>query len=154
MAVEPRIKVEDEAIKAALQRLGRALPLGGDMTPAMQSLGRIGKTGAQLRFRSETAPDGTRWLRSKRAKAEGGQTLSLTRRLRNSITYAADHASVEIGTNVIYARIHQLGGVAGRVYETGGVFLPARAYLGFSDADTEEAIRTLNDHYRRVFYGT
>ncbi len=36
-----------------------------------------------------------------------------TARLKNSIAYRADKDSVAIGTNVIYARIHQLGGMAG-----------------------------------------
>lgn len=111
MALDASIKIDDREVSAAVERLRLALPLGGDMTPAMKGIGRVLKTGAQLRFRSGKSPDGRSWQQSHRAREEGGQTLSLTRRLRNSITYRAEHDSVEVGTNVVYAAIHQFGGI-------------------------------------------
>lgn len=111
MVVETRIEVRDQQVLDAMERLRRALPLGGDMSPATRSMARVLKTGAQLRFRSMHGPDGTPWPASRRAQEEGGQTLSLTRRLRNSITSAYDRNSATVGTNVAYAAIHQFGGV-------------------------------------------
>lgn len=109
MVAELRVTIEKDDIKEALERLRISLP-SGDMTPTMQALGRALKSGAQLRFRSMTGPDGTQWPKSRRA-AGGGQTLSMTRRLRNSITFAATRDSVTVGTNVLYAAIHQFGGI-------------------------------------------
>lgn len=111
MAIETTVKIEDREVQQAVERLRLGLPLGGDMTPAMNGMGRVLKTAAQLRFREAKGPDGQAWQQSFRAQAEGGQTMSLTRRLRNSITYRADHESVEVGTNVAYAVVHQFGGV-------------------------------------------
>jgi len=111
MVVDMRVSISDRAVADALERLRLALPLSGDMSPAMRSMARVLKTGAQLRFRSMHAPDGTPWQPSRRASQEGGQTLSLTRRLRNSITSAFDRRSASVGTNVAYAAIHQFGGV-------------------------------------------
>lgn len=111
MAVDASIKFDDKEVLAALERLRLSLPLTGDMTPAMKSFGRVLKTGAQLRFRQGKSPDGKPWEKSRRSSGEGGQTMSITRRLRNSITYRASHDSVEIGTNVAYAAIHQFGGI-------------------------------------------
>ncbi|GCL64361.1 phage virion morphogenesis protein [Pseudaquabacterium pictum] len=111
MAGDVTVKIDDARVKAALDRVRLALPLGGQMLPLMQNIGRVLRTGAQLRFRSTTGPDGKAWEKSFRAKTEGGQTLSLTRRLRNSITTEATNTSVAVGTNVLYAAVHQFGGV-------------------------------------------
>lgn len=105
------LKLLDRELQAGLERLRLGLPLGGDTTPAMRSLGRILKTGAQMRFREGKAPSGQPWQQSWRAKEEGGQTLRDTSRLQRSIAVEATHDKVSIGTNVEYARIHQLGGI-------------------------------------------
>lgn len=110
MADDVTIKLDDSAVRAALEKLRLGLPLGGSMLPAMQNMGRVLKTGAQLRFRSTSGPDGAAWEKSFRAKHEGGQTLSLSRRLRNSITYTATGSTATVGTSVEYAAIHQFGG--------------------------------------------
>jgi phage virion morphogenesis protein len=104
----------------------------------------------QMRFKEETAPDGTRWPQSIRAREEGGQTLSDTRRLRNSITCAARPDRVEVGTNDKRAPVHQFGATirAKRAkalkFQVGGRFavkkvvrIPARPFLGISDDDRE-----------------
>lgn len=111
MVAEVRVDLKSREVSAALERLRLSLPLGGDLSPAMRSMARVLKTGAQLRFRTATDPDGQPWLKSRRVREEGGQTLSLTRRLRNSLTTAADHNTATVGTNVAYAAIHQFGGV-------------------------------------------
>lgn len=47
-------------------------------------------------------------------------------RLMNSINYRADRDSVRIGSNLVYAAIHNAGGLAGRNKK---VPIPARPYL-------------------------
>lgn len=111
MVAELKVDIQSQEVRAGFDRLRRALPLGGDMTRPMTSIGRVLKTAAQMRFRSTSGPDGREWLQSRRAREEGGQTLSLSRRLRNSLTYAATRDSVAVGTNVVYAAIHQFGGI-------------------------------------------
>jgi phage virion morphogenesis protein len=109
----------------------------------------------QMRFKEETAPDGTRWPQSIRAREEGGQTLSDTRRLRNSITCAGRPDRVEVGTNDIRASTHQFGAVirakrakalkfrvGGRWAVKKAVRIPARPFLGLSD-DDQEAINEI-----------
>lgn len=111
MVADARVTIDDARLKKALLDLQAGIPGHKDATPAMQAIGRVLKTSAQLRFREGRGPDGTAWQQSFRAQLEGGQTLSLTRRLRNSISYKADQTSTEVGTNVAYAAIHQFGGV-------------------------------------------
>jgi len=142
MPVEGKVTLKDAAVRGAIERVRLSLPLGGDMTPAFRSIGRIVKTGTQLRFRQQKSPEGARWKPSQRAQRTHGQTLRLTGRLRNSLTYVADRASVAIGTNVVYGPIHQFGGLAGRGRK---VVIPARPYLGASEADKLAVVDTLND---------
>jgi phage virion morphogenesis protein len=105
------VRIEDDGVRRALDKLRLSLPLGGSRMPAFRAIGAVLKSGAQMRFRTASGPDGKAWEKSFRAKHEGGQTLSLTRRLRNSITVDATNTQVAVGTNVVYAAIHQFGGV-------------------------------------------
>jgi phage virion morphogenesis protein len=51
---------------------------------------------------------------------------------------------------VVYARIHQLGGKAGRGH---AVTLPARPYIGISEDDIKEARAIIRDHMVAVLGG-
>jgi len=86
---------------------------------------------------------GVAGLRAAIALAEGGQTLVDSGRLRDSITHAVEPGRAVIGSNLVYAAIHQLGGEAGR---NRSVTLPARPYLGISPADEIEIGAILDDH--------
>jgi phage virion morphogenesis protein len=50
--------------------------------------------------------------------------------------------------NLKYARIHQLGGKAGRGRKTR---LPARPYLGISEEDKEEVAGIIGDYLKEAF---
>lgn len=54
-------------------------------------------------------------------------------RLAKSIAYRYSDTEFQIGSNLIYARIHQFGGQAGR--KSARVTLPQRAYLVIQDDD-------------------
>lgn len=114
------ITVDDKQLQAALQRLESSVL---DMTPAMR---KIAGTLAHVVEENLEAEGRPRWTPSQRASSEGGVTLQQTGRLASSIVTDYDAASVVIGSNAEYARIHQLGGKAGRGHS---VELPARPYL-------------------------
>lgn len=126
------------------------------------------------RFADGKGPDGQTWEPSARAWEDGlaregrkatakrkavrarpesgdfGKTLVDTARLRNSIDYAVTSHSVMVGSNVAYARIHQLGGKAGKGMQT---TIPARPYLGVNDTDVEEVKGILADWLAGTFGG-
>lgn len=129
-----------EAIKDRFNSLILRL---GDLTPAMDEIGSMLITSTLDRFEKGRAPDGTAWEPSRRAIEEDGQMLIDSGRLRASITSKAGRREVEVGTNVIYAAIHQLGGNAGRGRKTR---LPARPYLGLSSDDEKEIDAILGDY--------
>lgn len=78
----------------------------------------------------------------------GKQILIESSRLRNSVAWEQDGNAVMIGSNLVYAAIHQLGGFAGRRSPKGRSrylrgkegpfrrpFIPARPYLVFRPED-------------------
>lgn len=77
---------------------------------------------------------------------KGGKTLTDTARLRGSIEHRATGDEVTVGSvtgsNVEYARIHQMGGMAGRGKS---VELPARPFLGASEQDAEDIREMIGD---------
>lgn len=111
MSTGVSIEIKDTEVLAALARLRLALPLSGDLSPAMRSMASVLKRGAQMRFRETKGPDGTEWKKSRRALENGRKTLSLSALLRRSITTSFDRTSAAVGTNMAYAAIHQFGGV-------------------------------------------
>ncbi len=64
-------------------------------------------------------------------------------KLMKSITYKAFKDHVEIGTNLVYAAIHQFGGAAGRRHRA---LIPARPYLLVQEEDKLRIQKFLKDH--------
>jgi phage virion morphogenesis protein len=138
-----------------------------DKTPAMKSIGQYMIRRTQERFSAEHDPEGNPWtplsamtysrsFKGKRFTRKGlskkfttyilnRKILTKTHQLRHSITDEATNESVTIGTNKIYAAIHQFGGMAGRGKKTK---IPARQYLGINNED-----RTEFGHIIWAFYG-
>lgn len=121
------------------------------------------RTSTVLRFKQEKDPEGKSWKKSRRANEEGGQTLSKTARLKNSLSGKATNEGFAVGTNVIYAATHQFGDsdrtilpkkkkllrfmVNGK-YVTAKkvvVSIPARPFLGMSESDMLELQDTVDD---------
>lgn len=120
-------------------------------------IGRQLVVSAQSRFAAEKDPDGSPWPVSMRAALDGGKTLTHTARLKNSITSEAGDREVAVGTNAIYAAIHQFGGVIkaktakGLKFRPAGgngfvtvmsVTMPKRAFLGLDQDDEAYIAKT------------
>ena len=109
--------LDDAEALGALDRLRRAAehPRGG-----MEAIGAHFVFSSQRNIETETSPEGVRWppLSPRTANKRIGKgrrgyehMLRVTTQLYRSIVYEATDASVEWGSNVEYARVHQLGGV-------------------------------------------
>lgn len=131
----------------------------GDLRSALDEIGSMIVASTQQRFIEGRDPDGMPWKPSHRATSENGQTLVLGGYLRDSIVHAVGRDSVEIGTNLIYARIHQFGGtiraksgknlrfkVGNRWVSKPEVTIPARPFLGLSEADAAEIHTIIKDY--------
>lgn len=129
----------------------------------------------QERFLTGTGPDGAVWPQSLRARMEGGRTLTDSARLMQSLSpnYSgsvnATEDGVEIGTsvtalgtNVLYAAVHQFGATItaktskGLRFKVGrgrdakwatkqSVTIPARPFLGIDREDEQDIIAIATD---------
>ena len=140
-------------------RLQAGLKAAVDFTPAMRTIADIMRTQTLERFEAETGPDGVRWKPSQRALEDGGLTLTDTGHLKQSITAASTATSAVVGTNLLYAAIHQFGGsIRAKTQKAlktpfgprGAVNMPARPFVGFGPADIAEIEAVLDNHLARA----
>ncbi|UZX15034.1 phage virion morphogenesis protein [Thermus sp. PS18] len=113
----------------------------------------------QRRFEESRGPDGRPWpplspatlekeVRPRDRLKRGGisaaaqrrvalrKPLVRTGRLKASIGWKVSGNAIAVGTNLVYAAIHQFGGKAGRGRK---VRVPARPFLGLTEEDRKEA---------------
>lgn len=130
----------------------------------MEGIGRLVQGQTRRRITSEkTAPDGSAW----KANRAGTSTLYQSGALADSIDYRASPGSVIVGTGLIYARIHQEGGVitpknGGALkfwWVSGGftnfaivksVTMPRRQYIGLSADNQNEIVEATEDWLARL----
>lgn len=112
---------------------GTSLLLDDELTPVLSAIGvAISHPAAltaefsaamlystQRRFERETGPDGAKWqslarrttMKKVRGRRRGAaHILRVTTQLYSSLVAASDDQSAEVGSNLVYARVHQLGG--------------------------------------------
>src|SRR6478672_1468068 len=144
-----RINVDDHQVQQALASLATKT---ANLKPAFAQVGEYMVLRTQERFKQERDPQGNPWtklavstLKRKQKKAKIPKILQQDGDLRKSIVYKASNSQVEIGSNRKYARIHQLGGRAGRGHK---VIIPARPYLGVDAVDSAEIQAIVEDFLR------
>ena len=152
------VSLDKLAVERHLQALQRRL---GSLRDVFDEIGSSLVTSTNKRFEDQAGPDGAAWephtATTLLLRAQGGVTgkrqvfrkdggltkraertinaakiLILSGALQKSITHRPSATQVQVGTNRVYAAIHQFGGRAGRGKT---VEIPARPYLGLSDAD-------------------
>jgi phage virion morphogenesis protein len=108
-------RIEYEVVdREVMEMLARqAEPPGSDI---MNRIGEHLQASTEDRFKTQTAPDGTPWQPlkaryAKRKKYNADKILTLRGYLRGGIRHqVTGDTSVEVGANLAYAAIHQLGG--------------------------------------------
>lgn len=150
-------RIELAGKEETLAELAGTIARTEDKRGLFDAIGAALVVSTQKRFEDETDPEGNPWPASLRKTLMGGRTLTDTSMLVQSITHEATENSVAVGTNLIYANIHQVGGTiraktpAGLRFRSPGnggwvrkneVEMPRRAFLGL-DADDEAEIRAL-----------
>lgn len=142
---------------------------GRDTAPLMQDISLSLLVSTHRRFELEQDPEGKKWrlfsavtlreraggrkafFKSNRYKARKGteakmasaKLLRASNRLFQSITAANTATEAQVGTNVVYAAIHNFGGDAGRNKK---VKIPARQYLGLSADDDAMIAATVSEY--------
>jgi len=103
--VSVKYTIKDMQAKTAIKQAARRL---SEPEKALKECGLVLLRSIAKNFKAGGRP--VRWQKSGRALREGGKTLVDTARLKNSMTMRVLRWILTVGTNIIYARIHQLGG--------------------------------------------
>jgi phage virion morphogenesis protein len=148
------VSLDLEFSTAELNRLGARLEALAKLTEQdyadlLEGVGALVEGQTKNRIRNEkTAPDGTPWQAwsdNYRATRHGGNSLLMgDGHLDDSIQYIVDGDEVAVGSNLIYAAIHQLGGTPDMA--PGPAAIPARPFLGLSQ-DDEQAVADLMEDF-------
>jgi len=104
------VRIELRDTDEPLQRLAGMIARLDNPSGLFDNIGSYLVGSTQRRFERGAAPGGSVWPPSLRALAEGGKTLIKSAQLMGSITHVASASGVEVGSNKVYAAIHQLGG--------------------------------------------
>ncbi len=169
------VKIDSRAVIDALERLGKAT---ANPRPALLAIGESLVVSTKKRFESSTAPDGTRWapnsqatylghlgsaksnhrkdgrINSRGAKKVMGKKplIGKTGTLAQQISYAVDGGELQVGSPMEYAAMQQFGGKKSKFPNLWGD-IPARPFLGISDADEQMVVNTVGDYLTRVIGG-
>ena len=140
MPDEPiEIKLDNKAVEEALLEVAQK---ASDLRPLMKNIAGIMADSTEENFKEEGRPkwkdlsEKTKTARRKTGHYPG-QILQVSGQLAMSITTQYDNESAIIGSNKVYAAIHQLGGQAGKNKK---VEIPARPYLKLTDDNLEEIL--------------
>ena len=103
--ISVKYTIKDLEAKTAIKQATRRL---AEPEKALKECGLVLLRSIAKNFKAGGRPG--RWHPSKRALREGGKTLIDTARLLRSINMRVLGRILTVGTNVKYARVHQLGG--------------------------------------------
>ena len=98
-----KITIDDREVQKLIKDLTNCLK---DRRPLMRKIAGIMHDAVEKNFEAEGRPG---WKPSKRAIIQGGKTLQDTGSLATSISQTYDNDKAIVGTNKIYAAIHQFG---------------------------------------------
>lgn len=157
MAVQMDVTLSDIGVSATIDQI---FERSGDFSVLMDYVGVLLEQSARDRIEdTNIAPDGMAWPKSLRAQEDGGKTLYKDGHLAASQTHEAGRDQVAIGSNLIYAGVHQDGATItpkngqalqfqlpdGSFVTVGKVTIPARPYLGISEQDEAHILGLTED---------
>ena len=164
VTLETRV-VSNQAVRA-FQRLHLLMD---NTTPVMAAIGTGLVESTHTRFETETDPDGVAWapLNPDYAAIKKGAGIlresAMRGGLQGSITRRATRDTVEVGTNKIYAGVHQNGAtivpvnaphlrfrMASGLVQADSVTIPARPFVGISADDVRMMEETVVDALDRA----
>ena len=139
------IKIDNKELNQVLDKLFEKTT---DLKPLMKSIAGTMADSVEENFKQEGRPewaklkDSTIKLRTKQ-KHWPGKILQVEGNLASSVTSYYDNNSAMIGSNKDYARIHQLGGDAGRNKKTKII---ARPYLNLGEKELNNILKEALDY--------
>ena len=144
------VKIDNEDLQRALNQL---VERTSDLHPLMKNIAGILEDSVEENFEQECRPkwEGLKSSTIAQRTKKGyypGKILQMRGELASSITSNYDENSAVIGTNKIYAAIHQFGGKTGKGKKAE---IPARPFLKLTDKENQEVINAVKEHLDWIF---
>lgn len=141
------IKIDNKKVEKALLEIAQKT---SKLRPLMKNIAGIMADSTEENFKVEGRPkwkDLSEKTKSARKKTGHypGQILQVSGQLALSVTTQYDDSSAVIGSNKVYAAIHQLGGLAGKNKKT---TIPARPYLSLTNDEYEEILSFVKNYLK------
>lgn len=136
-----QIRIDNAKLVAALRRLAAC---GHDLSPVMRKVAGIMHNAVEDNFEEEGRPKWPSLAAStiKQRSKQGnwpGKILQRRGNLARSITRHSDATSAMVGTNTVYAAIHNFGGQAGKGHRSE---IPAREFLHLEPEDEGDILQS------------
>jgi phage virion morphogenesis protein len=161
--------LDDAQLAGGIQRLRELLH---DTTPVMRAIGARLAANSEDRLGGTKDPQGNDWAPLSPAYAAVKRMPGMLKErgaqggLLASITFEASPGVVIVGSNKVYAAIHQFGGkivpknakalvfkIGDRVIRRKSVTIPARPYLGIGPEDEAVIYRVVDGAIERALFG-
>ena len=139
------IKIDNKKVEKALLEIAQKT---SNLRPLMKNIAGIMADSTEENFKEEGRPkwkdlsEKTKTVRKKTGHYPG-QILQVSGQLALSVTTQYDDSSAVIGSNKVYAAIHQLGGHAGKNKKT---TIPARPYLNLCEKDFNDILKIISNY--------
>lgn len=147
------VKIDKGEVTAALRRLAAS---AANPRPALLAIGEELTKSTKLRFQTSTAPDGKKWAPNKPstlARKKGDKPLiGKTHLLAQQISPHVGLDYLIVGSPMKYAAMQQFGGKKSQFPNLWGD-IPARPFLGISDADEKMIVGEIGDYLRKAIGG-
>jgi len=139
------IRINNDELQQVLNELAQK---SSDLRPLMKNIAGILEDSVEENFEKEGRPkwQGLQPSTIKQRSKKGyypGKILQMRGELAASITSHYDENSAVVGTNKVYAAIHQFGGQAGKNKQ---VKIPERPFLKLTDSEIKD-IKTTVEKY-------
>lgn len=166
------VKMDSKAVTDALERLAQA---SANPRPALLAIGESLVVSTKKRFEASTAPDGSRWAPNSQTtylmhlggaksnhrkdgrinkrgaeKVMGKKPLIRVGVLSQQISYTIDGSGLQVGSPMEYAAMQQFGGITSPRSMIPGKVIPARPFLGISDADEQMIVDTVDEYLANI----
>ncbi len=147
-----KLEINDQQLDIKLAEVRKRL----EPAPLLNIAGAVMRSSIEKTFREQGSPSGS-WKplaasTLKRGKGGAGRKILIqSGRLKNSNTYQVTGRQLTIGSNLVYSRIQQEGGEAGRrgpFKKKGGrrAHIPARPYLVFRPEDPQKISGSIENY--------
>lgn len=142
------IKIDDSVFRKNIEELiNRAI----DRRPLMRNIAGIMHHAVEENFAKEGRPKWTplsqETIQARQKKGYWpGRILQMRGELAASISQAYSNDEAVVGTNKVYAGIHQFGGKAGRGHRAN---IPARPFLKLTEQDLNDIKEAVIEYLRR-----